>query len=276
MPRRLVTAVLVPVALAVTVSGCSSSTSTASPAAGRTAAAATASAPAAGGTNLLQSAYARTSAARSARVAVTIRSGGGGMSALNSDITGVVDFANHSAQLTTTLPGVGNTEVRVIRGTSYIHLPTSLTKKLPSLKPWLRGTSSSSAGGDPTQVLGFLRAAGAMSKVGTDTVRGISATHYRGTVDVSKLAAASGSAGSAAAVKKLYGNTPVPVEIWVDASGRAVRVRSTIPAPKIGATGGTKGTISTSSDYYDFGTPVRVVAPPASQIGSSSLPGMSG
>lgn len=282
MPRRLVTAVLVPVALAVTVSGCSSSkSSTASPAAGKTSAAAkaSASASASSGTSLLQSAYAKTSAAKSARVAVTIRSSAGGLASLNSDITGVVDFANHSAQLTTKLPGIGSTEVRMIGGTSYIHLPASLTSKLKTLKPWLRSTSSSSAGGDPTQVLGFLRAAGSMSKVGSDTVRGATATHYKGTVNAAKLAAVSGSASSAAAVKKLYGSTNVPVDIWVDDAGRAVRVRATIPAPKIGATpgsGATKGTITTSSDYYDFGVPVHVVAPPASQVGTSNLPGATG
>lgn len=275
MPRRLVPAVVLPVALALTVTGCGSS---GAPGGGIAAPGAGAAAPAASAAQVLQAAYTKTSAARTARVLVTIRSAGGGLSALDSDISGVVDFAGHSGRFTTKLLGKGTTEIRIVRGSSYVHLPAAVTGKLSTLKPWLRtSTTSTGASGDPTRILGFLQAAGSVRTVGTDTVRGTSTTHYRGTVDVSKLAAASGSASAAATVKKFYGSTGVPVDIWVDDAGRARRIRSTYPAPRIGGTpGATKGTISTSTDVYDFGVPVDVQAPPQDQVSTTNLPGATG
>jgi hypothetical protein len=67
------------------------------------------------------------------------------------------------------------------------------------------------------------------------------------------------------ALGKLYGAGAIPVDVWVDAHQLVRQEKLTLAVPGgTGAPGGTHLVITT--DFYDFGVPVRVSAPPASQV----------
>jgi len=141
-------------------------------------------------------------------------------------------------------------------------------------KPWIKIDLSklSGAGGvagqlqslDPNSYLVQLKGVtGAVKKIGKEKVRGESTTHYAFTVDLDKaarLAPAEQRAGIEAAAKTVANKT-VPTELWLDGAGRVRRFKQKVLITSGLATGTTDLTI----EYFDFGTKVEVVAPPADQ-----------
>lgn len=64
-----------------------------------------------------------------------------------------------------------------------------------------------------------------VKEAGTEEIRGAEATHYTAKVNLAEVAEDEGA--SAEDVKKLreeLGTDTVPVEVWIDEEGRAVRV----------------------------------------------------
>lgn len=146
---------------------------------------------------------------------------------------------------------------------------------------------------NPADLLGYLQGVSTLKKVGTESIRGVPTTHYQGTVDLNKLAAKlTGQAQKSyrQLVSKLH-TTTVPVGLWVDDRGRATQIRTTLPEttppttttapPTTAGHGATTApttaaptttaparpaTVTTTVDYYDFGSPVQVSAPPANQV----------
>ena len=59
----------------------------------------------------------------------------------------------------------------------------------------------------------------------------------------------------------------IPADVWVDNDGLARRIQLKLDLAKLaGPDGGTDGPVLTMSmDLYDFGVPVHVEAPPASE-----------
>ena len=102
-----------------------------------------------------------------------------------------------------------------------------------------------------------------MTKVGTDTVRGAVATHYKGAIklDAAHLAKLGGFAR--AAIQKLVdgGVTELPFDAWLDEEERLVKLMETSDVTSKGVTAHVVLTLQ----RYDFGTKVAVVAPPASE-----------
>ncbi len=79
------------------------------------------------------------------------------------------------------------------------------------------------AGTDPTQFVDFLRAVSSSTKkVGTDTVRGVSTTHYHATIDLGrypKLLPAGQQAAAQRSVSTLesaLGGHMLPIDAWID------------------------------------------------------------
>ena len=69
------------------------------------------------------------------------------------------------------------------------------------------------------------------------------------------------------AMKAKTGVTTIPVEVWIDAQGRARKLWSRIDMTKASDPASAKvGSITTTIDFYDFGTPVRINAPPPDQV----------
>ncbi|WP_405899353.1 hypothetical protein OG242_19270 [Streptomyces sp. NBC_00727] len=114
----------------------------------------------------------------------------------------------------------------------------------------------------PEQGVKSLLASGDVKKVGQEDVRGVSATHYSGTVDVADLTAKSSNldADELAALKKQLadgGITTETIDIWVDENDLLVKKTER---------GDMKtGELNSTVYYSDYGTKVSVERPPADQ-----------
>ena len=222
-------------------------------------------------------AAAATEAARTAQVSVSLTVGPEVI-----DVQGAVDLVAGAADFTADLPmSLGSVEVRTVGSVAYVHLPANL-QGLAGGKPWIAadvptvdglagaqlGLPGLGQGFDVRTLLDWLRGvSGTVTQVGTDTIHGAAATHYRAEVDLSKAAAAAPPAvrdGLAQAAQAVGG--PIPVDVWVDGQGRLVQL--TTSADPTGVPGA--GPVALTVDLWGFGQPVDVAAPPADQV--STLP----
>lgn len=118
------------------------------------------------------------------------------------------------------------------------------------------------ASNNPVRSVDLLLSAGNLREVGRETVRGVAATHYTGTVDVAAMTAQRAphlSASQLAAEKRALraqGITTETIDLWVSADHLPVEAHTTERTNK---------GLKTATVYYsDFGVPVHVQAPPAS------------
>ena len=160
----------------------------------------------------------------------------------------------------------------------YVRMP-SLAKYLGTTKEWTSYENDddddalnvvSFVGGptqirDPSKVLEFLLGtSGEIRQVGTEEVRGVPTTHYRGAIDIEKVIDRA-PAGERAALREeleLLGEDgfpkTIPFDVWIDDDGLARRVRLEL-AP--GKTGGAE-----TIEFYDFGVAVDVQPPDPSEV----------
>ncbi len=197
--------------------------------------------------------------------------------------------------------GAGNATatIQMQYPTLYMRFP-ALTNELPAGKTWIKldldaaaksagiNLSQLSSGGgiDPTQYLNYLRASGAqLTTVGPETINGVATTHYRTTIDLSRVVNALPAADRAAAeagiaqLEKTSGIQTIPIDVWVDAQHRVRREQFTLtvnsPTRPL--------QISARVDYLSFGPTPPIVPPPASSVldltgllGAGGLGGLSG
>ncbi|WLQ35679.1 hypothetical protein P8A18_20660 [Streptomyces castrisilvae] len=114
----------------------------------------------------------------------------------------------------------------------------------------------------PDQGVKSLLASGDVKKVGQEDVRGVTTTHYSGTVDVADLTAKNSSldADELAALKKQLADAGIStetVDIWVD--GDDLLVKKTERGQM------KTGELNSTVFYSDYGTKVSVERPPADQ-----------
>jgi hypothetical protein len=208
--------------------------------------------------------------------------------------SGVDDFARHSLDLTTTVAGQ-QIEIRKLGQMLYERLPSAAASRLPGAKPWVSinlstllkhatGASLSQlqAGqqDDPASILGYLRQASAsgLHRVGTASIRGVRTTHYTASIDLNKVAAASGGKlGTVVRTEiKALGTGTYPMSVWVDSAGlvrqlsyhlTASPTPSSLPGSSASGSSGRSlhVAVSATMQFFDFGTPVTVTAPPAAQ-----------
>ncbi|WP_037680493.1 hypothetical protein [Streptomyces griseus] len=112
----------------------------------------------------------------------------------------------------------------------------------------------------PNQSVKLLLASGDVKKVGEETVRGVRATHYAGTVEVADLATknSSLSAGQLAALHRQLeqaGVTTETIDIWVDDQDLLVK--------KVEKGEMATGELTQTAYYSDYGVKVSTQAPPA-------------
>ena len=214
----------------------------------------------------------------------------GRMGSIPAHAEGVFDSKTRRGEMTmsmdlSSVPGAGAlggaSEQRMIFDglTFYMTVP-ALTHSLPGARKWLKidvaklgktagidlGSLMQGASQDPTQALQYLKAAaGDVTKVGTETVRGEPTTHYKATIDFDKVPAAY-PADQRAAVRRslkqivrLSGTSSVPMEVWVGDDGLARRLAYTVRSDF----GGERATIRQRIEFYDFGTKVDVKVPSA-------------
>jgi hypothetical protein len=255
----------------------------------------------------LQHAFTKTSKATSGHFSFTASVSGGATAsagAITISGSGGFDTKSKSAQLTVNLGALSSLlgslaggasvpstlDVVVTNNTVYVHLPAIASKQQKGAE-WLKFTSSSVpssiTGGvkvkpntvNPQQTLAALTKSVSVHKLGSSTVRGSSATHYRVVVNTAALIKTlpkSQQASSQKALTSMHLKT-VPIDVYVDHHGYVTRVSANLShlvvqkgSPAVG--------IKFSVDLYDFGTPVHVTAPPASKTvdGSKLLAGLGG
>lgn len=114
-------------------------------------------------------------------------------------------------------------------------------------------------------------------------MRGVRTTRYKVVTDLEKEAA-----GQDAQRRREYDEmirqldtSKLPVEVWIDERNRARRVAIDMVVPGVenpdapNASGDEEARLSMVTEYYDFGTPLDVRAPPPglTMDGSRPLPG---
>ena len=238
----------------------------------------------------------KTAEAKSSKVAFTLVTQGvpgapGGSVTITGE--GAFDYAGRQGAFTTNVPVLGQTQAVSTGSTVYQKLPPQLAAGLGG-KSWVKvdlselakgagidfDSISQASSGDPTQALQFLKGAGAdMVEVGKEQVRGEAVTHYRGTIDMNKAAAAAPPEQQQTYQKiaQLYGQ-PLPVEVWVDGEDRLRKASYAVDLSKLNlppqaaakaeaaAAEKPTGTLSYTTELFDFGTPVSVIVPPADQV----------
>jgi hypothetical protein len=244
----------------------------------------------------------------------TSQAGGGHMSlaarieigGLPSPITmsgsGFFNYKSHEGTLSMTLAGLPANPVtgsstgieEIFKGTS-IYIGSSLfAGKLPGGAHWMKldlARFSATAGISPTQLLSgqsnpaqfleYLKASGgSVQTVGQDTVRGVSTTHYRGTIDLKKAAGVLTQHAGNGSLRQTFekeiakiGLTSIPVEVWVDSHSLVRRIELALSIPA----GGQHASMSMTIELFDFGATPAVTAPSSSETydaTSSALGGL--
>ena len=235
----------------------------------------------------LAAAVTRTTA-QTARVAVTTTTQMHGRTVSFTE-SGAFDFARSRGTLSMSSP-VGCTEV-FVPPEMYIKMPAGASASLPKGKAWiaddpgmpgalaasgLEGALPGPLGagnGDPADLLASLTAiSGSVTKQGTAMVRGVPVTEYRVSIDLAK-GAARVPGWERASFKEFaqgLGAGTIPVEVWVDSHNLVRQMREALRLPS--EPGTPAGTVVTQTmDFYDFGVPVRVSAPPAPEVASLPL-----
>ena len=166
----------------------------------------------------------------------------------------------------------------------YMKFPF-LSKTLPEAKPWLKldlAAVGKEAGidltqfrqmgqNDPSQSLQMLRAtSGDVEEVGHERVRGVETTHYRAQVDVERVAEQLPERSRAAIeasmdeLERAIGTKKLPVEVWIDADGLVRRMSQRLELKRPG--GEEPLVVRYTIELYDFGSPVTVSLPAASEV----------
>ena len=183
-------------------------------------------------------------------------------------------------------PGVG-TELRIIDGVIYEKLGPSMPRPPGVATPWVSlaaglpasGTSpvpGVQGGSDPTQTLTQLESLSNGSvtgaeKLGSVDIKGVPTSEYRLDLDAAKVEA--GAQAGAAYLGGLIGQQvpsmtihSMTMTVWIDAQGliRQQDIGEDISVSVGGFTGRVEGDVT--ADYWDFGVPVDIQAPPPSEV----------
>jgi hypothetical protein len=127
-------------------------------------------------------------------------------------------------------------------------------------------TEQMSKNADPRATLEQFEKAGEITDTKEEELDGKQTTHYTITVDVEKLAANQEDPTMKSAMDQAIqgGLKDFPVDVWIDEEDLPVRFTMDMPTPNP-ATGQTES-VKMQIDYTDWGKPVDIQAPPASEI----------
>ncbi len=230
--------------------------------------------------NVVLTAYQRTLAARTASMSLVETISGASSGPVTFSGTGQVDFTTNDALFSMSIPTVGTMNMRILKPTIYLQLPSGLGASLPAGKSWVSvnldspavasalGASFSQLTNSATLSTDGLSYLQAVSEHGVDTlgpatVRGVPTTEYAATIDLSKAGQHRGAAVQAV-VQKLQselGVSSVPVTVWIDAQGQVRREALQLSTTVSGST----TDVGVTVEFFDFGAPLDVAPPPADQ-----------
>lgn len=180
---------------------------------------------------------------------------------------GKLDAANISQNM----GEMGQLDMIIVDGKAYIKPPADM-KLTTDDKPWVEVNEASSnptiaamwTGLKPTletspvdTYSNFIKATSSLTYVGPETLDGVKTNHYIVDVDPGKLPAGSQEKAQLEAA----GLTSIPTEMWIDESGRPVKLTQ-----KMAVQG---QALSTSMTFSKYGSPVDIKAPSAAEISTS-------
>jgi hypothetical protein len=225
----------------------------------------------------------RTTAAKSAKVALTGTVAEAGQ-AIDLNGTGAINFEQKTFQLSITIPSMGQIDEVFIDNVIYIKVPSSAAGQFGG-KPWLKidpkaftgaGANANPFGSldssNPSQILSTLQGAGNVTKVGDEDVRGTHTVHYRADIDIAKAADMQKLTPEQKQLlqKSLGGQATLPEDVWLDDQGLVRRLAIDINAtPPTAGSSEAPTSIKTKvqMEFYDYGQPTPMVtAPPADQV----------
>jgi hypothetical protein len=150
------------------------------------------------------------------------------------------------------------------------------------VKPWLKNgdpaqsgagglnVNGTTGGGYPLVLLDYLAArSDSIAEVGLQRIRGISTTRYHTVLDLARLAAnislrlRGGVRQTLDAHASLLGTRVLRTDVWIDSAGRVRRERlalSNVPGVQ------EPNAVTITLDFSEFGVPLRIEAPPASEV----------
>jgi hypothetical protein len=200
---------------------------------------------------LLQAAPAKTVAAKSSKMSITMKFSGDLRISAAGD--GVARFDPVGSDITLT----GDLTIRqLIVGTLvYIQQDGKWTKSDLSA-PDAAGQS------DPSALLNYLGGiSGPPTRTGKTTIHGASATGYQVTIDLDQAASKANAPEKADLqdLKKVSRESTLPFQVWLDDQGRVVQMSYSFKVNQAGK----KFVTAVNMALYDFGTPVTITAPKA-------------
>ncbi|HEC08393.1 MAG TPA: hypothetical protein ENI86_02360 [Acidimicrobiales bacterium] len=197
---------------------------------------------------------------------------------LNMDFSDLLKMAEESDD-----PGMsmvsaffGDGQISVVDDGEYSYVKmAALAAMMGADTDWIRSESGSDSGltsgflggdtGSPDVLMEQLSAAGEVTEVGREDVRGVGTTHFEVKLDPAKLAEMAGTEGDLG----LGTSVDAPVQVWVDDQGLLRRMEMQIDD----ATG--SGTMV--FEMFDFGKPIEVEVPgPGEYTDESELGGLFG
>ncbi|OKJ12042.1 hypothetical protein AMK19_14290 [Kitasatospora sp. CB01950] len=194
--------------------------------------------------------------------------------------TGGYDYVKRLGRLEIDVPPGAATSGKitevVLPGTVYLQ---NSGAKIPEGK-WVKldvrqlpdGNLVSSGATDPATAAGALRGAQTAELVGSETVDGVELKHYKGSLDLSKAADATGGRGADGL--RMAGQTftvkEVPYEVWLDGQGRMHKVVENFTFAGVAGSTAAKDQVKvvSSLSLTDFGKPVEAAEPPAADLWS--------
>ena len=223
-------------------------------------------------------------AATTSRVAVSTTMSSPGMTTTIT-ATGEFDYAHPRGVLRMGGLAPGGEEVRYLPPRLYVKFAGAPGAPFPQGKAWVETSLPGQAAdgslpflplgkvdASPMDLLSALTAvAGKVTDLGPATIRGVAVTHYRVSVDLAKAGAHQRPQARAEfhSFASSLDSATLPVDVWVDGQARVSRIALSLPMPhRPGMPAGFR--VSEAVDYYDFGVPVQVSAPPASDVMTAS------
>jgi hypothetical protein len=167
--------------------------------------------------------------------------------------TGSIDYINRRGEVVFRGSSDSKPEARVV----FVGREGYMGAKVDGTMYWMKQSFEDirvadrflpgSSGMTPDRLLkDLIKASSKVEKLGSEEIRGVATTHYRAHVDESKLE----SDGNA--------DFPRAVDAWIDDQGLPRRVR--VPY------GRDNDAVAAVVDLFDFGVPVDVEVPPASEV----------
>ncbi|WP_149180822.1 hypothetical protein [Streptomyces sp. TRM49041] len=243
---------------------------------------------------VIQAAYEKTAAAKSAKIRMTVSmpEGMGGMGGMGGgaemEMSGVMGWDPGMMDITMKGGPGGAGSFRMVMLDEVMYMDMSqLGEKMPAElrdKSWLRMDfkaiaeksgnaelqkqmtgSLENMNQDPAKQLAMLLDSPNLKHIGPEKVDGVDTQHYKGSLTVEEMLAANKSLSvldederkELVAKMKESGLKAYDTEVWVNEDGYPVKMDIGMETPE--------GTVTVSAAYSDYGTKAAVQAPPADQ-----------